>query len=603
MGSQDELKSTFSGLLQTYTDKFAEVKRKVRSTSLLRIIIFLLTVLGIYMTANLGWMVLLITAITGTSLFVFLVYHHSILFKKRDWFERLIRINNTELQLLEGNTTGLDKGDEFSFPGHEFSEDLDIFGNRSLFQLINRCTTAKGRERLAQNLNEPLTGQKQIQARQEAIRELSDKLSWRQRFQATGKSLEERPETMEALNIWGREETTHFNRIIYRILLWINPLLGLTVVVLISLGMLPFGVFLLYLLLPFSIVGTRLPQINKVHEQLGRKGEVLSGYAELFKLAASENFTAALLRDIQDKTSTGSNSAQQAIDSLARISKAFDYRLNFLVGIILNIFLLWDIRQCIRLEKWKTSHGREMETWFDKLSTLDELCSFAGFAFAHRDSVYPVIRHDTFILHAENAKHPFIPRAKSVGNDILFSGWKQFQVITGANMAGKSTYLRTVGINLILAMTGAPVLAGSFTFSPVKLFTGIKTSDSLQDGESYFFAELKRLQQMIQRLEDGERLFVILDEILRGTNSNDKRQGSMALIRQLIRLGASGMIATHDLSLGELAKEFPKHVENKCFEVDIKDEELVFDYKLRPGISQNLNASFLMEKMGIVLKS
>jgi hypothetical protein len=603
MASQDELKSVFSGLLQTYTDKFAEVKRKVRSISLLRITIFLVTVLGIYVTANWGWIYLLPVAITGTILFIFLVYRHGMLFRKRDWFERLIQINTTELKLLEGNTASLDNGSEFIIPGHAFSEDLDIFGNRSLFQLINRCTTASGRERLAQTLNEPITGRGPINARQKAVRELSDKLSWRQHFQATGISMEERAETMEELNSWGQEETTHFNRMIYRSLLWINPLLGLTIILLISFSVLPFGVFLLYLLLPFSVLGTRMSQVNKVHEQLGRKGEVLSGYAELFSLAASENFTSGLLNDIQDKISTGSNAAQQAIDALARISKAFDYRLNFLVGIILNIFLLWDIRQCIRLEKWKAAHGKEMGIWFDNLATLDELCSFAGFAYAHSDSVYPVIHEDSFTLQAKNAKHPFIPRAQSVGNDIQFSGWKQFQVITGANMAGKSTYLRTVGVNLILAMTGAPVLAESFTFTPVNLFTGIKTSDSLQDGESYFFAELKRLHHMIQRLEGGEHLFVILDEILRGTNSHDKRRGSMALLRQLIRLGASGMIATHDLSLGELAKEFPGHVDNKCFEVDIKKEELVFDYKLRPGISQNLNASFLMEKMGIVLKS
>ena len=168
-------------------------------------------------------------------------------------------------------------------------------------------------------------------------------------------------------------------------------------------------------------------------------------------------------------------------------------------------------------------------------------------------------------------------------------------------MAGKSTYLRTVGINMVLAMTGAPVLAKSFVLKPIDIFTGIKTTDSLQDGESYFFAELKRLKEIINTLEKDSKLFIILDEILRGTNSRDKHNGSEGLVKQLIKLNASGMIATHDLALGKLEKTFPEQVINKRFEVEIKNNELVFDYKLKDGISQNLNATFLMKKMGITV--
>jgi DNA mismatch repair ATPase MutS len=236
------------------------------------------------------------------------------------------------------------------------------------------------------------------------------------------------------------------------------------------------------------------------------------------------------------------------------------------------------------------------------LADVDELNSLAGFAYAHQEATFPELSAAPFTLIAKDAKHPFIPPEKSVGNIINFTHWKEFQVITGANMAGKSTYLRTVGVNFLLAMTGAPVLAEKFIFTPVDLFTGIKTSDSLQDGESYFFAELKRLQFMIELLKQGKKMFVILDEILRGTNSQDKQKGSKALISQLISLGASGMIATHDLSLGELKKNFTENIENKRFEVEIENDELVFDYKLKDGVSQNLNASFLMEKMGIAFE-
>ena len=214
-------------------------------------------------------------------------------------------------------------------------------------------------------------------------------------------------------------------------------------------------------------------------------------------------------------------------------------------------------------------------------------------------SVFPKFSDDFSIL-AENASHPFIAKEQSIGNPININGWKHFNVITGANMAGKSTYLRTVGVNLILAMTGSAVFADKFVFQPVEIITGIKTSDSLQDGESYFFAELKRLKQIIVRLENGERLFIILDEILRGTNSADKQKGSLGLIKQLLSLNAAGIIATHDLALGKLIESFPENISNKRFEVEITNNQLEFDYKIKDGISQNLNATFLMKKMGIV---
>ena len=307
------------------------------------------------------------------------------------------------------------------------------------------------------------------------------------------------------------------------------------------------------------------------------------------------------MQQIVKTLTEGEASAFGAVRKLSAISKAFDYRLNILIGIPLNIFFLWDILQSIRLEKWKNVYGDRLPLWFDTLAQVDELCSFAGFAFQHPEGVFPEIVTEGFHVKGKNLKHPFIDPVVCVGNPVNIDSWSRFHVITGANMAGKSTYLRTVGINYVLAMTGAPVLADSFVFTPVQLFTGIKTSDSLQDGESYFFAELKRLKEIIVRLEKDEKLFIILDEVLRGTNSKDKQKGSKALLRQFVRLGASGLIATHDLTLGELAADFPENVINKRFEVEIEHDQLQFDYQLKEGVAQNLNATFLMKKMGITM--
>ena len=190
-------------------------------------------------------------------------------------------------------------------------------------------------------------------------------------------------------------------------------------------------------------------------------------------------------------------------------------------------------------------------------------------------------------------------REVCVSNDVTIENHPFFLVVTGANMAGKSTYLRTVGINLMLACAGAPACASSLRFYPYKLVTNLRTSDSLTDNESYFFAELKRLKMIIDRLQSGEPLFIILDEILKGTNSEDKQKGSIALMKQLVSLRANGIIATHDLLLGDLEKEFPDAIKNYRFEADIKDDHLSFTYKIREGVAQNMNASFLMKKMGI----
>jgi DNA mismatch repair ATPase MutS len=355
------------------------------------------------------------------------------------------------------------------------------------------------------------------------------------------------------------------------------------------------------LIWPFSILTPQSAAIERIYGLLGGKTQRLQQYARLFEKLEKETFQSEMIQQAVQTLTQGNRSAYAAVKKLSAITKVFDFRLNLLTGIFLNIFFLWDILQSIRVERWKKQHSAQLQGWLDALGQVDMLCSLAGFAFQHPEAVFPKPVKQEFIWNGQNLKHPFIPEKECVGNPVNITGEGKFLIITGANMAGKSTYLRTTGINLLLAMTGAPVLAKSLTFTPIQLFTGIKTSDSLQDGESYFFAELKRLKEIIVRLEKGEHLFIILDEILRGTNSKDKQKGSKALLRQLIRLKASGMIATHDLALGELAAEFPQNITNKRFEVEIKNNQLQFDYRLKDGIAENLNATFLMKKMGITL--
>lgn len=590
----------FKNQLNSHSKTLQEVKSKSRTISIIRILVFIITVVGIYICVANGYEIAAMLFPLGFILFIYLVKIHASLEKKRKWYESLIKINKKELQILDGDTADLDNGKEFLNPLHPYNQDLDIFGSRSLFQLINRSSTTNGRKKLAHRLNNLITDPEILKSRQDAIAELRNNPNWRQNFEATGFLFNEELADQQNLLSWATARDVKFDTLFYRIMLVVNPLIGFGIVIAIFFGLLTFANFLLFLILPLVLVGSKMGVLSKIHMLVSKKSELLIKYAKLFSLITQRDFSSSLLKNIKHQIDT-TTSAHKAINKLSKITKSMDYRLNMLVGITLNIFLLWDIRQAIKIERWKNENAKYMNDWFSQLSQIDELQSFAGFAFSFNKSIFPMFKTNDFEIEAVNVTHPFIAQNKCVGNDIVFNGWKQFQIITGANMAGKSTYLRTVGINVVLAMTGAPVLADSFSIKPVHVFTGIKTTDSLQDGESYFFAELKRLKELIDKLQNNEKLFVILDEVLRGTNSADKQKGSMALISQLINLNASGMIATHDLALGKLIDEFPKNIINKRFEVEIHKNELVFDYKLKEGISQNLNATFLMKKMGITM--
>jgi DNA mismatch repair ATPase MutS len=317
------------------------------------------------------------------------------------------------------------------------------------------------------------------------------------------------------------------------------------------------------------------------------------------ELIENENFDSDVLKNRQLALVSNGLTASETIRKLSGIIGGLDQRFN-LAAIVFNLFYLRDMRLVMQLEKWIKAHAGHFNAWFDSLAEVDALCSLGSFAFNHPDYIYPSIADAYFEMEGSALGHPLIRRDKCVCNNVSISADnRHFLIVTGANMAGKSTYLRTVGVNFLLSRMGMPVYAESLTVYPAHLITSLRTADSLVSNESYFFAELKRVKMMIDRLNNGEELFIILDEILKGTNSVDKQKGSVALVKQFIRKGAYGIIATHDLMLGSLADIFPEYVLNKRFEADITNDELTFTYRIRDGIAQNMNATFLMKRMGI----
>lgn len=329
------------------------------------------------------------------------------------------------------------------------------------------------------------------------------------------------------------------------------------------------------------------------------KGDfILRPHRQLIPLMEKECFESEVINAIKQKI-LHPTPTSQTLHRLKRIQDGLDLAFTFLMLLIFNPLILWNVRYALQLQKWMSDNSERVKEWTNAVAEMEALVSLGIYSFNNPNFVFPQPTEQV-MLEGKRMGHPLLRAETLVANDIDMHGRGKFWVITGANMAGKSTYLRTIGINHVLACSGSVVCAEGYQFYPLHLVTNLRNADSLNDSESYFFAELKRLKMIINRLQAGEEMLVILDEILRGTNSEDKRKGSLALIKQLLHLQANGIIATHDLEVGTLATDFPDEVSNYCFEADIVEDTLSFSYKLRKGIAQNMNATFLMRKMGIV---
>jgi hypothetical protein len=593
--------ATPSAFYQSQMDDFSKKLKKLNQTilqiSILRISLFLAGIVAVYLAAvfvpAIVWPV---SVLFGFS-FIAVVVWHVRLHRTKDEWQRMLTINENELKTLSGDYSYFDHGGELSESGHPFVADLDIFGEGSIFQYINRTATKIGKQQLAGWFLQPEQDVGVIGKRHDAIRCLRGKIHWRQQWQSVGMRLEDAKDDKDQIIRWmklpGEFGSKWFTFSIFAI-----PPVSLLMLILLITGAISFQLLVFYLMVPLGLAFSQSKKIGSSHEMLGKKAGMLRKYGELIRMIENEDFHDGALHEIK-RSLTREHQAGKALRQLAAIIQAFDTRLNMFGWILLNYFVPYDILQARRLENWRRNFNQHAGEWFGILAQFDALISLSNLWYNRPEFILPEPVEGLFHLTGENCGHPLLNTKNRVDNPVSFDGFKQFIIVTGANMAGKSTYLRTVAINYMLAMAGAPVCAAQFRFTPVGIFTSLRTSDSLLQNESYFFAELKRLKSIIDKLQAGEKLFIVLDEILKGTNSRDKQEGSKALLRQLIRYNASGLIATHDLSLGELINDYPLNIRNKRFEVEIVNDELVFDYQLKEGISQNLNASFLMKKMGI----
>ena len=531
------------------------------------------------------------------ALFVFINIRETKLLRKIAFHEELRNGATLEEEYLRGDYSRLDTGEEYKDPAHPYAHDLDIFGEDSVFQAINRTTTRHGRERLREWLLAPLRDSEEILRRQEAVGELAAMPDWCHTFRALGNYKQVSKLSPEAIKNSCREKS--------RFAAWKIPFLyilpGLNILgwVLYIADVIPAAIPELLSLALLAITLSGVKQLNKAHEGVNSFIRSFSDLYELIRHFSSQTFQSARLREIHDELFNQRHDANEALRELYRVQEGFDQRGNVLVTILLDALYMRDLHLYLRLIRWQNKYASCIPGWVDIVGELDTFVSMANYRYNHPDFVTPELSDDT-LLRGEEIGHPLLVSARCVTNDFEVSRLHQFYIVTGANMAGKSTFLRAVGVNLVLACCGSVVRASSFRFQPMRIFTSMRTVDNLAKGTSYFHAELLRLKQLVETAQNEEKLFIILDEILKGTNSRDKLNGSRRFLQKLLSLPIAGLIATHDLELGELADAFPRNYFNRCFEITHTDDDIAYDYKLKEGVSQNMNASILLEKMGLV---
>jgi DNA mismatch repair ATPase MutS len=595
-----EIREFYNSERLKYSDLFKAEQKILGYLSALRLILFfggLGAAIMLFRVSNLIG-TLSIVVVIALFFWVLKVFTHRTWL--RDYYLNLINVNENELRGLDGDYSNFNNGLKYVDPAHDFSHDIDVFGNNSLFQYLDRTCSDLGSDILADWLKRPFLLAPDFDQRSEAIHELSGLAKWRQRFIGLSKMNKSADEDRIRLYEWLNEKPLFKNERLVKSFTIILPSLTLTMLALSIAGVLSYTPFILLFLVNLTLISFNLKKINAVHSMVSRQYSSLLTIKSLIEHFNETEFKSPLLNRFKDELGGKNIKALNSIAGLSKIIQVFDSRLNMIVGAVLNGVLLMDYISVLRLENWKREVKEFIPDWFDNLGSIDALSSLANYAFNNPYFCYPRISENEKIMDAIGLGHPLIIVDKRVVNDFYISRRGEITIITGANMAGKSTFLRTVAVNFIMAMIGAPVCAKEFTFIPSGLFTSMRTSDSLSDSESYFYAELKRLRHLKERLVENEPLLFILDEILKGTNSKDKSEGSLLFIEKIIKLGATGIVATHDIILGDLEREYPENIKNSCFEITIEGDKISFDYLLREGVTTRMNAAILMKQHGII---
>lgn len=588
---------TYTSLQQQHAATLAQLQTNSNAMVGLRLftVLVLLGLLYGYHKTDETLLACLAFAVLGV--FLALVRLHQKISWKKQLAAALVQLNADEISYLNGTAIPFENGQGFNQTSHAYAYDLDVFGDNSLFQHLNRTATVAGHEKLAALLQSVLPPEN-IRVNQEAIQELTPKTNWRQALLALARVHPDNKKNYETLKAWAMRESPLLPSWV-SIAAFLLPAMFLISILLYiltkdqiyanALGYL----FVANLFLLFS----QQQRIRQEIAQFDRVHDILKQYGLILQQVESETFQSKRLKTLQAALNVDGISASRQITRLSTLFDRMDSIQNIMAVFLFDGALLYHLHTLRTLLHWKKAYAGHIPQWLDVIGEVEALNSLANFSANNPGFVYPTL-NDHFKIAFADLGHPLIKAPKRVCNDVSFDR-QRFIVLTGSNMSGKSTFLRTLGVNMVLAGVGAPVCATRAAVHPLPVFVSMRLSDSLSDSESYFFAEVRRLHDIMTQL-DQQVSFVLLDEILRGTNSDDKRFGTIAVLKKMVAKRAIGAIATHDIEVCNTTADFPEDLMNKCFEVDISGHELSFDYRLRDGVCQNKSASFLMEKMGII---
>lgn len=586
-----KLKEFYTNQRNAYLVEQQREKKKLSLLATLRLTIFVAFWLAIYLFWDATTLVVVLPLLI--VLFLYLIAKFSNVKRHKKYLERLIDINNKELQILNRRFHDFPDGSEFLELDHPYAQDLDLFGRGSFYQYTNRTTLQQGREVFSNLLLDGYP--KDIAKKQEAIQELAQLPEWRQHFSALAGETQPKV-SPDVVSDWLKNHERFMPK-------WagiVPPIFGLLSILMIGLafmGWVPESLVLFWYFLGVGIVGRFAKKIIGFTAKVSEAQETIQQHQRLISELEEHTFSSELLQELQEKLDVKGEKTSKILKRFSQSTTMLEQQFNLIVSFFGQGLGLYSLFYAYQVESWIEKYGKEAEKWFAAIAQLDAYITLGTYAFNHPDHTYPNLVQSDTVLKAKEVGHPLVDPKKNVLNDFEI-GKGRFCIVTGANMAGKSTFLRAVALQIVMANMGMPVKGTDVRYTPVRLLTSMRSSDSLADETSYFYAELKRLKYIVEELQK-DNCFVILDEILKGTNSVDKAEGSKKFVERLVRNGSTGMVATHDLSLCTLADELPE-VENRYFDAQIVNGELFFDYKFKVGVCQNMNASFLLKNMGIV---
>ncbi|MBS1533327.1 MAG: DNA mismatch repair protein MutS [Bacteroidetes bacterium] len=577
-------------------------KKLSDNCSLMRLGVFALFILAIVVSVSINSLVLLaVLALMLTGCFSWIVNRQNQFDDLKEYYLDTKKVCENEIDTILFNGNIYPDGSSFINDNHFYTSDLDVFGPNSLFQLVNRSATVLGCVKLAGWLNGP-AAKDTILLRQQAASEIAQKNDWKIHTQANLVfSLKQPKEQIKNLFAYLKIPVEIANKRFLDTYSQLAPYILLASIIL-SIFYTPTryaaGVIALVNL---RLVYSQLKTINKTDLIAGKLGTALGHFVTAFKGIEQEDWQTDLLKSLVNRLK--SNEAQTVSDAIKALSILIDklnYRLNVVAAIFLNAFFLWDIRQIIAIEKWKTDNRERLEDAFEVLAEYEALISLASLHVNYPQWCFPeIVEGEGYTLTTKDLGHPLIKPVYRVTNDYELNDTYKIDIITGSNMAGKSTFLRTIGINAVLALCGAPVCAASMRVSEMTVLSYMRIKDSLNESTSTFKAELDRLKMLLAAVDSGQKVFFLIDEMLRGTNSVDKYLGSRSVIIRLAKQKGVGLVATHDLQIAELEKQYPDYIRNFYFDIQVKDGEMLFDYKMKEGECKTFNASMLLKQIGI----